>query len=62
MKNDLTPFEKNLLRAINFKRGKRYNHTHLMEWDTRKEKVEQGLQQGEVIYEVLGCYVAIKGE
>lgn len=60
MKNDLTQFEKNLLRNINFKNGTSFTYKHLMEWNTNKEILEKTLQDGEVVYEALGCYVAIK--
>lgn len=60
MKNDLTPFEKNLLRDINFYNNTSYNHNHLMEWNTDKAVVEKNLKEDEKIYEALGCYVAIK--
>jgi len=60
MKNDLTKFEKDLLKAINFKNLTTYDHNNLMEWSSSKEAVEKNLQKGEKIYEALGCYVAIK--
>lgn len=60
MKNDLTPFEKNILKSINLNNNTNYNHKHLMEWNTKKETVEKNIQEGELIYESLGCYVAIK--
>ena len=43
MKNDLTPFEKDLLKSINFTYGTRYNYKHLMEWNTKKQKVKQAI-------------------
>jgi len=60
MTNDLTSFEKDLLKSINFTNGTRYNYKHLMEWNTKKETVEKNLKEGELIYEAFGCYVAIK--
>lgn len=60
MKNDLTKFEKDLLKSINFFNGTNYNYKHLMEWSTDKKTVEKNLQKGETIYEALGVYVAIK--
>jgi hypothetical protein len=60
MKNDLTPFEKDLLRSINQKNGTNFNYKNLMEWDTDKVRVEKNIQEGEKIYEALGCFVAIK--
>ena len=41
MKNDLTPFEKNILKSINLNNNTNYNHKHLMEWNTKKETVEK---------------------
>lgn len=60
MKSDLTRFEKDLLRSINQKNKTNFNYKHLMEWNSKRESVEKNLMQGEVIYEALGCYVAIK--
>ena len=62
MKNDLTPFEKNLLRFINQKNGTNFNYKNLMEWGTDKVRVEKNIQDGEKIYESLGCFVAIKSK
>lgn len=59
MKNDLTPFEKDLLKSINLINGTRYNYKNLMEWNTKKESIEKNLKEGELIYDALGCYVAI---
>jgi hypothetical protein len=59
MKNDLTKFEKDLLKWINLTNDTRYNYKHLMEWNSRKDSVEQNLKDGEIIYEALGVYVAI---
>lgn len=60
MGNDLTPFEKDLLKVINFNNGTNYDHRHLMEWNTSKEQIEKQLQEGEQIFEARGCYIAIK--
>lgn len=60
MKNDLTPFEKNLLRSINFLNNKNFTYKRLMEWNTDKKLVEKNLQDGEKVYETAGVYVAIK--
>lgn len=60
MKNDLTDFEKKILNNINDLNGTKYNYKHLMEWSTRKSDIEKSLKDGEVIYEALGVYVAIK--
>lgn len=60
MKNDLTPFEKNILRAINAQNKTNYNYKHLMEWNTDKTLIEKNLQEGEKLHNVLGVYVAIK--
>lgn len=59
MKNDLTKFEKDLLKIINLNNCTKYNYKHLMEWNSDKERVKKNLQSGEKIYEALGCYVAI---
>lgn len=59
MKNDLDPFEKILLRSINFINGTNYNYKHLMEWSSNKSIVESNLKEGEILYEALGCAVAI---
>ena len=60
MKNDLTQFEKDLLLSINIKHGKKFNYKNLMEWNSDRATIERGLQDGEAIYEALGCFVAIK--
>ena len=62
MKNNLSPFEKTLLRAINLFNKTNYNHNHFMQWSSSKRVIEQGLQSGEIIYEVLDVYVAIKSK
>ena len=60
MKNDLTDFEKNLLRTLNFLNSTNYNHNHLMEWSSSGDVVEKNLQEGEKMYEVQGFYVSVK--
>lgn len=62
MKDDLTKFEKDLLKSINMMNGKKYTYKNLMEWNTDKNVVEKNLQPGEKIYKALGCFVAIKKE
>lgn len=47
MKNDLTPFEKDLLKIINLNNRTRYNYKNFMEWNTNKETVEKNLREGE---------------
>jgi len=59
MENDLTIFEKYLLKCVNANHGTNYNYKHLMEWDTNKEIVEKNLQEGEIMYQALGCFVVI---
>lgn len=59
MKNDLTSFERDLLKAINFQNGTNYNYKNLMEWSSRKSVVEDNIKEGEIIYDAIGCYVAI---
>lgn len=60
MKNDLTPFEKDLLKTINLFNSTKFNYKNLMEWDSNKDNVVKNLYEGEVIYEALGMFVAIK--
>ena len=60
MKNDLTQFEKNLLKSINLFNGTKFTYKHLMEWNTSEDALKSNLKEGEVMYEALGCYVAIK--
>jgi len=59
-KNDLTKFEKNLLKTINLFNRTSYTHKNFMEWNSSKDTVEKNLREGEQVYEALGCYVAIK--
>ena len=60
MENDLIPFEKDLLKLINITNGTKYNYKNLMEWNTDRRVVEGNLEDGEIIYESFGCFVAIK--
>lgn len=60
MKNDLTKFEKDLLRSINNIHSTNYDYRNFMEWNTDKSVVEKNLEEGEVIYSVLGVHVTIK--
>lgn len=60
MENDLTQFEKNLLKVINLNNRTNFNYKHLMEWNSNKESVEKDLVEGEVLYEAMGVFVAIK--
>lgn len=60
MKNDLIPFEKDLLKSINLFNNTKYNYKNLMEWSSDKKVVEKNLKKDEIIYEALGCFVAIK--
>lgn len=60
MKNDLSTFEKNLLRTLNFQESKRYNYKNFMEWNSSEEEIKKNLQEGEIMYKVLNYYVAIK--
>lgn len=59
MKNDLTSFEKDLLRSINRTHGTRYNYKHLMGWGTDKFIFDKELKPDELVFKALGCYVAI---
>jgi len=58
--NDLTQFEKDLLKVINFNNGTSFNYKNLMEWSSDESVVKGNLQDGESIYKAIGCYVAIK--
>lgn len=62
MKNDLTTFERNLLMSINrqSKPQKKYTYKNFMEWSNSKTHIKNGLVEGEKMYEVSGCFVAIK--
>lgn len=60
MKNDLTSFERDLLKSINLFNRTNYNYTNLMEWSSDKKTVEENLKEGEIIYNALGVWVAIK--
>lgn len=60
MKNDLTSFERDLLKSINMFNRTNYNYKHLMEWSSDKKTVEENLKEGEIIYNALGVWVAIK--
>lgn len=60
MKNDLTDFERTLLRVINLTNNTNYTYKNLMEWNSSKKVIEGSLQDGEEIYEAIGCFVAIK--
>ncbi len=60
MKNDLTAFERSLLLQINLINNTKYNYKNLMEWSNIKNQVEKNLKEGEIIYEALGMYIAIK--
>ena len=60
MKNDLTSFEKDLLKSINISNNTKFNYKNLMEWSTDKKRIKKGLKSDEMVYEAFGCYVAIK--
>lgn len=57
MKNDLTSFEKDLLKSINIKNKTQYTYKNLMEWCSDKKAIE--VRDGEIMYEAFGCYVVI---
>lgn len=59
MKNDLTSFEKDLLRIVNLNNRTNYNYKHFMEWSTSKDHIESNLEEGELIYEAFSVWVAI---
>jgi len=60
MKNDLTSFEKNLIRSINALDSKEYTHENFMEWSNSKSAIEDNLVEGEVMHKYNGFYVAFK--
>lgn len=60
MKNDLSKFEKDLLKSINFMNGTKYTHKNFMEWNTDKDVVERNMEEGESLYQAFGCWVSIK--
>jgi hypothetical protein len=59
MINDLTKFEKDLLRSINLFNSKNYTHKSFMEWSTDKSVVEKNMLEGELLYEAFNCWVVI---
>lgn len=62
MKNDLTQFEKDLLKSINMTNNTRYNYKNLMEWNTNKSIVENNIKENEKLYTAFGVWVAIRPE
>ena len=60
MKNDLSKIEKDLIRSINQTTGKKYTHKNFQEWSSSESVVKGNLQDGEVMYEALGLFVAMK--
>ena len=60
MKNDLTKFEKDLLKTINLMEGTKYNYTNLMEWRASEKEIKSNLREGELCFSAMGVYVAIK--
>lgn len=60
MKNDLTKFEKDLLKVINTSNGTKYDYTNLMEWRATEKEIKDNLQKEEICYSALGVFVAIK--
>jgi len=60
MKNDLTKFEKDLLKSINLFNKTKYTYKNFMEWNSNKASIEKNLEEGEKIYEAFGVFVAIK--
>jgi len=59
MKDDLTKFEKDMLRSINIVNNTNYKHFNFMEWSTDKKHVEGNMKDGEILYTTLGVHVAI---
>lgn len=60
MKNDLDKFEKDLLRSLNFSHKTNYTYKNFMEWSNNKSHIKEKLQEGEILYEQDGFYIAIK--
>lgn len=59
MKNDLTEFEKDIIKYLNSTRDTKLTHKNLMEWNSSKSTIESNSQEGEKIFKALGVYVAI---
>ena len=60
MVNDLSKFEKDLLKTINFMNNKNFTHKNFMAWSTDMYEVMKDLETGEKIYKSKGCFIAIK--
>ena len=59
MKNDLSQFEKNLLKDINLRHRTNYTYKNLAEWSADSGIIQSSLEEGEIMYRSLGCFVAI---
>lgn len=60
METDLTRFEKDMLKSINFMNDTKYTHKNFMEWSNDQEYLYKNMNEGDIIYKALGFYVAIK--
>jgi hypothetical protein len=60
MKNDLTRFEKDMLKSINFMNDTKYTHKNFMEWSNDQEHIRKNMDEDDIMYKALGFYVAIK--
>jgi hypothetical protein len=60
MKDDLTKFEKDMLKAINFMNNTKYTHKNFMEWSNDLMQIYKNLSPNEKIYKAFGYYIAIK--
>lgn len=59
MKNDLTKFEKDLLKAVNIMNGTKYTYKNFAEWSSSEDNIKKNLRDGEIVYKALGMFVAI---
>lgn len=60
MKNDLTPFERDLVKKINWMHGTNFKANQLMEWSTSKKIVEGNLREDEKMYSLTDYHVAFR--
>jgi len=58
-KNTLDPIEKMILNSLNFANGTKYKAEHLADWSNSEHMVKDNLREGEIMYTILGYYVAI---
>ena len=58
--NDLSPYERGLLRDLNKLYKTSYTYKNFMEWSASKKIAEDNLEEGEKLYRLLGIHIAIK--